>query len=239
MRGKLILFPVSIGAEIEASLPAYNQAWLNRCHIFIVEEVRTARRNLIKMGYQHPMDEVTFLELNEHTREEEMADYLDPIEQGEHIGLMSEAGMPCIADPGSLITRKAQLLGIEMVPLVGPSSLLLALMGSGFNGQNFAFAGYLPIDAAERQSRLRTMEQRIYKESQTQIIIEAPYRNDKLLKELSSKLQPTTLICVACDIMLPTQYLRTLPARQWGVLLDDADKPLSFHKRPAIFLLYR
>ena len=231
---KLILFPVPIGAEDpDTSLPPYNREVLNTCHIFIVENTRTARRNLKLMGYTHPIDAVTFFELNEHTSPVETIHYLDPIAQGHNIGLMSEAGIPCVADPGNIITAMAQRNGIEILPLVGPSSILLALMASGFNGQNFAFNGYSPIDPKSRLALIRTLEQRIHRDHQTQIFIEAPYRNDKLLQFFASHLLPDTRICVACDLTLPTQYIRTRRARQW------LTSPPQLHKRPTIFLLYK
>jgi len=230
----LILFPVPIGGDsIDQVLPPYNRDLLQSCRTFIVEELRTARRNLKRMGYSHPIDDTLFYELNEHTRPSDIEHYLDGAKE-QNIGLMSEAGLPCIADPGSLITDLAQRRGIEVLPLVGPSSLLLALMASGFNGQHFAFEGYLPVDASQRRSRLAALEQRIYRENQTQIFIEAPYRNDKLLADLASHLQPSTRICVACDLTLPSQFIRTLPAREWK---DSPHPPL--HKHPAIFLLYK
>lgn len=230
----LILFPVPIGADdVDISLPPYNKAMLNTCHHFIVEELRTARRNLKRMGYEYPIDDTQFYELNEHTSELEIEHYLDPIAQGCNIGLMSEAGLPCVADPGALITRMAQRRGISIIPLVGPSSIMMGLMASGFNGQNFAFIGYLPIDKTKRQSTLKILEQRIYREHQTQILIEAPYRNNQLLAELAATLLPTTRICVACDISLPSQYIVTRPARQWL-----ADAP-NLHKRNTVFLLYQ
>ena len=232
--GKLILFPVPIGAEDpDNSLPPYNREMLNTCHTFIVEDIRTARRNLKRMGYIHSIDSVTFFELNEHTLPNNISNYLDDLDDDENIGLMSEAGLPCIADPGNLITSMAQQRGIEIVPLVGPSSIFLALMASGFNGQNFAFNGYPPINNESRMALLRTIEQRIHRDSQTQIFIEAPYRNDKLLHFLASNLKPFPRICVACDITLPTQYIKSKLARQW---LND---PPLLHKRPTIFLLYK
>ncbi|MBR3487747.1 MAG: SAM-dependent methyltransferase [Bacteroidales bacterium] len=231
---KLILFPVPIGAtDPDTSLPPYNRELLNACHIFIVENIRTARRNLKRMGYTSPIDNVTFLELNEHTSPLDISHYLDPIAQGEDIGLMSEAGIPCVADPGSLITSMAQRNGIDILPLIGPCSIMLALMASGFNGQNFAFNGYPPIDEKSRTTLLHTLEQRIYRDHQTQIFIEAPYRNDKLLQYLAAHLQPTTRICVATDITLPTQYIRTRLARQWRT------DPPQLNKRPTIFLIYK
>lgn len=239
MNGNLILFPVPIGGGLDASIPEANRALLNSCRAFIVEDIRTARRNLHFMGYEHPIDEVQFFELSEHTDPADIGHYLDLLAEGENMGLMSEAGLPCVADPGVLITDMAQRRGIEVVPLVGPSSLLMALMASGFNGQNFAFNGYLPYDKAKRTAQLRLMEQRIYREHQTQLLIEAPYRNDKLLSELSRVLQSTTRICVACDIMLPTQYIRTLYARQWAERPHVGGQPLSLNKRNTVFLLYQ
>lgn len=237
--GKLILFPVTIGGELDASLPEANRALLDSCRTFIVEDLRTARRNLHNMGYGSPLDETQFFELNEHTDVADIGHYLDPIAEGQNVGLMSEAGLPCVADPGALITDMAQRRGIEIMPLVGPSSLLMALMASGFNGQNFAFNGYLPYDKAERSAALKQMEHRIYREHQTQLLIEAPYRNDKLLAELARTLQPTTRICVACDIMLPTQYIRTLGARQWVDPPKIDGMPISLNKRNTVFLLYQ
>ncbi|MCQ2274795.1 MAG: SAM-dependent methyltransferase [Bacteroidales bacterium] len=230
----LILFPVPIGADdINVSLPAYNRELLNTCRTFIVEDVRTARRNLKRMGYTAaPFDDCTFYELNEHTRPEDTIHYLDPISQGCNVGLMSEAGLPCIADPGNLITAEAQRQGIDIIPLVGPSSIMLSLMASGFNGQNFAFLGYPPIDGAQRSAWIKKIETSVYRDSQTQIFIEAPYRNDKLLDYLARNLQPTTRICVACDLTLPSQYIHTRAARKW------LTNPPQLHKHPAIFLIY-
>lgn len=234
MNGKLILFPVSIGAEdIHFSLPDANISLLNTCHTFIVEEVRTARRFLKWAGYRHSIDSTRFFVLNEHTSENEISDYLSPIFDGENIGLLSEAGLPCVADPGALITRRAQRLGIEIQPLVGPSSLLLSLMASGFNGQNFAFSGYLPIDRNERARAIRTLELRLHKEHQTQIFIEAPYRNNQMLETLSETLQPETLICVATDVTLPTQQILSKTAAQWR----KHRLSINLHKRNTVFLI--
>ena len=231
---RLILFPVPIGADdADISLPPYNREMLNTCRTFIVEDVRTARRNLKRMGYTHPIDDTTFLELNKHSDPAAVGHYLDTLDDTHPIGLMSEAGLPCVADPGNIITDMAQRRGIEVVPLTGPSSILLALMASGFNGQNFAFVGYLPIDAKQRQARLRTLEQRAHREEQTQIFIETPYRNNQLLAYLANHLQADTRLCVACDLTLPTQFIRTLDARQW------LDNPPDLSKRCCVFLLYK
>ena len=234
MKGKLILFPVPIGAEeIASSLPAQNIEWLASCRTFIVEELRTARRFLKKAGYPYAIDDTTFHVLNEHTTHEEIGNYMDAIEKGENIGLLSEAGLPCVADPGAMITRVAQRRGIEIVPLVGPSSLMLALMASGFNGQNFAFNGYLPVDKSKRTSAIRHLEERLHREHQTQIFIEAPYRNNQILEALSTTLQPNTMICVACDLTMPTQYIRSLTAAKWQKERTKVD----LHKRNTVFLI--
>ena len=233
-KGRLILFPVPIGAEdIASSLPAANSELLATCHTFIVEELRTARRFLKKAGYPYAIDNTAFFELNEHTSHEEIGNYLDAIDKGENIGLLSEAGLPCVADPGAMITKVAQRRGIEVVPLVGPSSLMLALMASGFNGQSFAFNGYLPVDKSRRASAIKHLEERLHREHQTQIFIEAPYRNNQMLEALSNVLQPNTMICVACDLTLPTQYIRSLTARQWQ---KDREK-VNLHKRNTVFLI--
>ena len=234
MKGRLILFPVPIGAEdIASSLPAANAELLASCHTFIVEELRTARRFLKKAGYPHAIDDTVFLELNEHTSQEDIVGYLDAIERGENIGLLSEAGLPCVADPGAMITRVAQRRGIENVPLIGPSSLMLALMASGFNGQSFAFVGYLPVDKSKRAAAIRHLEERLHREHQTQIFIEAPYRNNQLLEALSTVLQPNTIICVATDLTLPTQYIHSLSAAKWK---KEREK-VNLHKRNTVFLI--
>jgi len=229
--GKLILFPVTIGGTVDQSLPSYNKELLDSCHTFIVEEIRTARRFLKAAGYIHAIDDTTFLELNEHTDPNAVSDYLNPIKQGENIGLLSEAGLPCIADPGSVITRIAQQRGIEVVPLVGPSSLMMTLMASGFNGQNFAFNGYLPVDRAKREQAIRHLESRSFKERQPQIFIEAPYRNNQLLQSLVSVCHNETLICVGCDIMLPSQFIKTQTAAQWRKAMPD------LHKHNTVFII--
>ena len=233
-KGRLILFPVPIGAEeMGMSLPTVNRELLATCRTFIVEELRTARRFLKKAGYPYPIDDTVFLELNEHTTHEEIGGYLDAIERGENIGLLSEAGLPCVADPGAMITKVAQRRGIEVVPLVGPSSLMLALMASGFNGQSFAFVGYLPVDKSRRASAIRHLEERLHREHQTQLFIEAPYRNNQMLESLSTVLQPNTMICVACDLTLPTQYIRSLSAAKWKTERGKID----LHKRNTVFLI--
>lgn len=234
MKGHLILFPVPIGAEeMDYSLPTHNLQLLATCHTFIVEELRTARRFLKRAGYPFPIDDTVFFELNEHTSHEAIGNYLDSIERGENIGLLSEAGLPCVADPGAMITRVAQRRGIEIIPLIGPSSLMLALMASGFNGQSFAFNGYLPVDKSKRAAAIRHLEERLHREHQTQLFIEAPYRNNQMLEALSSVLQPQTMICVACDLTLSSQYIRSLTAARWQKERTKVD----LHKRNTVFLI--
>lgn len=234
MNGKLILFPVPIGSDnLAMSLPEGNLGLLATCHTFIVEELRTARRFLKKAGYPYSIDDTVFHELNEHTSPEDIGHYLDAIEKGENIGLLSEAGLPCVADPGAMITRIAQRRGIEIIPLVGPSSLMLALMASGFNGQNFAFVGYLPVDKSKRAAAIHHLEERLHREHQTQLFIEAPYRNNQMLETLSTVLQPNTMVCVACDLTLPTQIIRALTARQW----QREREKVNIHKRNTVFLI--
>lgn len=233
-KGKLILFPVPIGAEgMEVSLPEGNREWLATCRTFIVEELRTARRFLKKVGYPYPIDETEFHLLNEHTTHGEIGGYLDAIGRGENVGLLSEAGLPCVADPGAMIVRVAQRRGIEVVPLVGPSSLMLALMASGLNGQRFAFNGYLPVEKNQRASAIRKLEERARREGQTQLFIEAPYRNNQLLEALCTVLQPDTAICVACDLTLETQYVRTMSVKQW----QKERTRVNLHKRNTVFLI--
>lgn len=244
-KGKLILFPVPIGDygqkgtgtdtadEMALSLPQGNMELLATCRTFIVEELRSARRFLKRAGYPYPIDDTVFLELNEHTTHDAVCHHLDAIERGENIGLLSEAGLPCVADPGAMITRIAQRRGIEVVPLVGPSSLMLALMASGLNGQRFAFKGYLPVDRSARAATLRRIEEHVHHTHETQIFIEAPYRNNQMLEALSTVLQADTLVCVACDLTLPTQYIRTLPSSKWKAERGKID----LHKRNTVFLI--
>lgn len=228
------MFPVPIGAEeIGTSLPAENLELLATCRTFIVEELRTARRFLKKADYPFPIDDTVFFELNEHTTHDEIGNYLDAIERGENIGLLSEAGLPCVADPGAMITKVAQRRGIEVVPLVGPSSLMLALMASGFNGQSFAFNGYLPVDKSRRAAAIKHLEERLHREHQTQLFIEAPYRNNQMLEALSTVLQSNTMICVACDLTLPTQYIRSLTAAKW----QKEREKVNLHKRNTVFVI--
>lgn len=231
-KGKLILFPVGLGGDdLSVCLPAYNTTLLNTCTTFIVEELRTARRFLKKAGYLTPIDDTTFFILNEHTQQPEIEHYLDGIVEGKNIGVLSEAGLPCIADPGAMVVRMAQKRGVEVLPLVGPSSLMMALMASGFNGQNFAFVGYLPIDKPERVRAIKALEARASHEKQTQIFIETPYRAAQTIELLANTCNPNTMICVATDITLDTQFIKSATAAYWKKHLPD------IAKRNTVFLI--
>lgn len=229
----LYLFPTPIADnELNCSFPSINIELLQECDFFIVEELRTARRFLKKAGYKKNFDEVEFFLLNEHTEPQDIEYFLKPIQEGKNIGLMSEAGLPCVADPGSMIVGLAQRKGIKVMPLVGASSLMLALMASGFNGQNFAFVGYLPVDKSLRAKRIKELEALVFKTNQTQIFIEAPYRNNQMLESLIANLNPNTMICVATDISMESQQIISKTAKQWKSI------KIELHKRNTVFLIY-
>lgn len=230
--GKLYLFPSFLApVKPEEVFPAANIALLSQVRYFVVEELRTARRFLKACDRSIDIDSLHFDVLNEHTDPATVPAMLEPALEGHDMGLISEAGCPAVADPGSNLVAAAARKGIEVVPLVGPSSILLSLMASGFNGQSFAFLGYLPFDGAKRATAFKEMERAI-RRGQTQIFIETPYRNRRLIEELSAAFPPDMLLCVACDLTGPAQSIRTMPLSQWRK--DTAD----YAKRPAIFLLY-
>ena len=234
MQASLYLIPVTLGdTPVEKVLPSYNQEIALTIRHFIVENERTARRFLKKCNPAFDIDGCTFYLLNKHTSPEEIVVYLNPIKEGHSVGMLSEAGCPAVADPGSDIVHIAQQVGIKVIPLAGPSSILLSLMASGFNGQSFAFHGYLPIDAVERVKTLKRLEQRIYAENQTQIFIETPYRNHKLINDLIKNCQSSTLLCIAANLTCDDEWVRTLPVKQW------AQQKIELSKIPAIFLLYK
>lgn len=231
--GKIYLFPSMMApGEPQAVLPARNIDLLRTVRYFVVEELRSARRFLKACDRSIVIDDLHFEVLNEHTPAEAVEAMLAPALEGHDIGVISEAGCPAVADPGADLVAAAQRRGIEVVPLVGPSSILMSLMGSGFNGQSFAFLGYLPVDAQRRAAAFKDMERNIRRLRQTQIFIETPYRNDKLLAELCAALPQDMLLCVASDITGESQSIRTMPLRRWR---SEGRGP---GKVPAIFLLY-
>lgn len=227
------MIPCPIGqSEVWDVLPAANREVMASLNYFIVENTRSARRFLSKAKLGLVIDNLRFEELNEHTKAEELEMLIAPLLEGVSAGVISEAGVPGIADPGADIVALCHRKGIEVVPLVGPSSLLLALMSSGMNGQSFAFNGYLPIKGAERSKAVKHFERRAVSEHQSQIFIETPYRNDKLLEDFISLLSDNTRLCVASDIMESSQYIRTMTIAQWR----KTQKP-SLSKRPTVFII--
>ncbi len=231
MAGKIYLIPTPLGVGRQQNyLDTESLQIIAGIRHYIVEEERTARRFLSSLKLSIPIPELTLHVLNEHTQPQAIAHYLDAITD-QNIGLMSEAGVPCVADPGNLIVQIAHQKGIQVIPLIGPSSIIMALMASGMNGQNFAFNGYLPIQSKERISRIRFFEKRSSTEHQTQIFIETPYRNGQLLNDMLEACNPTTRICIAADLSLETEYIKTLTVKDWKQNLPN------IHKRPAIILL--
>lgn len=230
--GRLYLIPSPLGDnDVAEVLPASVLALLPTIRVFVVEEVRTARRFLSKAGLKGHIDELEFHELNEHTTAPEVESLL-PLFDGGDVGLISEAGLPAVADPGAALVALAHRKGIEVVPMVGPSSLMLALMASGLDGQSFAFRGYLPAKTDERRSALKTVEKQSAQLHQSEIFIETPYRNDSLFSDLLSGLSPLTRLCIAADITLPTQFIRTRTIAEWR-----RERGFTIGKRPCVFII--
>lgn len=230
----LYLIPVGLSdAELDTVLPQRNIQVVREIKHYIVENVRSARRFLKKCDRSIDIDTLTFYELNRHTRPEDIPAMLAPLMGGEPVGVISEAGCPAIADPGADVVAIAQSRGMKVVPLVGPSSILMGLMASGFNGQSFAFLGYLPIDSAQRARKLKEMEQRIVREDQTQIFIETPYRNNALVAEICKAMPQYIKLCIATNITGAGEHIVTQGVKQWLNHLPDLNKV------PTIFLLYK
>ena len=225
--------PISEQRDVWDVLPKSNLEVINSLDYFIVENIRSARRFLSRAGIERKIDQLEFVELNEHTSKvEDVERMLRPILEGRSAGVISEAGVPGVADPGADIAALAHRHGVRVVPLVGPSSILMSVMASGLNGQSFAFVGYLPIKDGERARRLRELERRVREERQSQLFIEAPYRNVKLYETLVSMLSPTLRLTVATDITSPEEFILTLPIAEWR----KRGVP-EIAKRPTIFLL--
>ncbi len=234
METALYLIPVTLGeTPIEQVLPSYNKEIILEIRHFIVEDVRSARRFLKKMERTIDIDTLTFVTLNKHTSPEEIAGMLRPLENGMPMGVISEAGCPAVADPGADVVAIAQRKGLRVIPLVGPSSIILSVMASGFNGQSFAFHGYLPIEGNERVKHLKELENRIYNEHQTQLFIETPYRNNKLLDDILKTCRPQTKLCIASNITCPDESICTKSVQEWRKQIPHLDKV------PSIFLLYK
>ena len=230
----LYLIPCTLGdnAPMEV-LPLTVRKIIEPLNHFIVENEKEARRFIKRITPQKKQDQLVLYPLNKFTDPMELQNYLDPLAAGQSMGLLSDAGCPGVADPGAEIVKMAHRKKITIHPLVGPSSILLALMGSGLNGQNFAFNGYLPIDKAKRQKEIKKLEKKSFDFNQSQLFIETPYRNDQMLQDLLKSLDRNTEVCVACDLTLPTQFIKTLSVKEWKKL------NLTFHKRPAIFIIHK
>jgi 16S rRNA (cytidine1402-2'-O)-methyltransferase len=236
MKGKLYLVPVTLGEQSrpEDVLPLSTLAILRGLKEFVVENEKSARHFLKAAGISFPLPEIRLHPIGKHVTLEEMTHYLDSAKHGQDMGLLSEAGCPGVADPGAEIVRMAQDAGIVVVPLVGPSSLLLALMASGMNGQQFRFHGYLPIDKGERSRYLKNLERDIQQTGCSHLFIETPFRNMQLFEELTRTLDGSTRLCIACDLTLPSETARTMTIAGW-----KKNNAPNLHKRPAVFVLGR
>jgi 16S rRNA (cytidine1402-2'-O)-methyltransferase len=233
MSAALYLIPVTLGeTSIEQVLPSYNHEVIMGIRHFIVENIRSARRFLRQTDRTFPIDDTTFFEMGKHSDERAFSQYLQPLREGKPVGVISEAGCPAVADPGADIVGIAQREGLRVIPLVGPNSMIMAVMSSGLGGQSFAFNGYLPVDTTDRAKKLKMLETRAWTEGQTQLFIETPYRNEKMFQALLSALRPQTRLCIAAGITTQDEYIRTLRISEWkNTKLPDLSKI------PAIFLI--
>jgi len=232
LKGVLYLIPSPLGDnDPKEVIPATVMELASTLKHFVVEEVRTARRYLSKIGLKGRIDSLEFYELNEHTKPQEVEAYIKILLSGESMGLISEAGLPAVADPGSLLVELAHNNGIEVKPMVGPSSLMMALMASGMNGQSFAFTGYLPVKPEERRARIKHLEKLSLTQHQTQIIIETPYRNNSLLGDMLLACSPKTRLCIAAEISLEGAFIKTKTIEQWG------REKVDLNKKPCVFIL--
>lgn len=232
--GTLYLIPVMLG-ETAANevLPAGVLRAVELIDDYIVENGKVARKFIKAMYPEKVQASLRLFELNKHTEEKEIKSFIQPLLEGRNMGLMSDAGCPGVADPGAVIVALAHERGIRVVPLVGPSSILLSLMGSGMNGQSFTFNGYLPIDKNDKRTMLKNLEKWSFERNQSQLFIETPYRNNQLMEEMVQSLHPNTLLCVACDLTLPTEIMLTKPIHFWK------KHKIDLHKRPCIFILHK
>ncbi|MFY0482424.1 SAM-dependent methyltransferase [Flavobacterium sp. PLA-1-15] len=243
LKGKLYLIPTTLGdtnnsdlskqTEPMDVLPQTVKRAIDFIDTYIVENEKTARRFIKSIHPEKVQSSLKLSALNKHTEKSEHFSMIKPCLDGHNVGLMSEAGCPGVADPGAVIVKLAHENGIQVVPLVGPSSILLAIMASGMNGQSFAFNGYLPIDKSEKKSALKNLEKLSGDKNQSQIFIETPYRNNKMLEDILQAINPTTYLCIACDITLPTEYIKTMRASDWKKAKID------LHNRPTIFIIHR
>lgn len=232
-KGSLYLVPSTLGEKAVHTIPPYVLGTIKEVMHFIVENERSARRFLRSIGYRQDLDVVKMYPIGKHVEVEETIGYLKPVEDGLDMGLISEAGLPGVADPGALVVKRAHLMGIKVVPLVGPSSIFLALMASGLNGQSFCFHGYLPIHSKDRKHALKNLEMLSISHNQTQIFMEAPYRNNKLLEDVLAACHDDTELCIAINITTKNERIHSRYIHEW-----KKQKP-DLHKQPAIFLIFR
>lgn len=233
-KGKLYLIPGTLGdGPVEQVIPEYNFHIIRKLEVFVVEELRTARRFLRKSGFKGNFDETTLFVLNEHTVADEVPSFLQPAIAGQDIGLISEAGCPAVADPGSVLVRLAHESGIQVIPLAGPSSIMMALMASGLNGQQFTFHGYLPVKEPDRIKKIKEIERDAHKTGQTHIFIEAPYRNRQMIESITRNCMGHTLLSISCNLTMPDGEISTDAINNW--------KKRNYNpgKRPAVFLISR
>ncbi len=233
-KGNLYLIPCTLGdtPPLEV-LPLLVRKAVEEIDYYIVEHEKNARAFIKNIVARKSQLDLQFRIINKYTDISEIPDMLAPCHEGLDVGVISDAGCPGIADPGAVVVAEAHQQNIKVVPLVGPSSILLAMMASGFNGQNFAFNGYLPIDKRERRKEIKRLERLSEENNQSQLFIETPYRNNQLLESILNTVQPQTRICIACDITLPTEYILTLPAEVWKT------KKVDLNKRPTIFIIQK
>ncbi|MFK7755846.1 MAG: SAM-dependent methyltransferase [Flavobacteriales bacterium] len=232
-KGTLYLIPCTIGSAPELVIPASVNSIVNEIDVYVVENLRSARRFLSSIKIQTKIDNLTFYELGKHTEESDIPSFLNPAMEGKNIGLISEAGLPAVADPGGKLVAIAHGRGIKVKPFTGPSSLMLALMGSGFNGQNFRFRGYIPKERGERISFLKDMETEAVKRGISQIFMDTPFRNDNVLEDCLHHLSPKTYLNISADITMDSEFIRTLPVGNW-----KTQKP-QLKKRPTVFIIGR
>lgn len=234
-KGILYLIPTTLGdtAETADVIPVKVNTIINTIDEYIVENEKSARHYLKKIGIKKPLQEIILHPLNQHTEAKDISTYLNSIALGKNIGIISEAGCPGVADPGAEVVKSAHQKNIQVIPLVGPSSILLALMASGFNGQSFTFNGYLPKERSERIKKIKDLERLAQQKDQTQLFIETPYRNAHLLDDILTTCDGKTPLCIACDITLPTEFIKTKTVAAWKKEIPD------LNKRPTIFLIYK
>ncbi|MBR4322328.1 SAM-dependent methyltransferase [Treponema sp.] len=235
MESALYLIPCPMGETAkEQVLPSYNTQIVKNIRHFIVESRKAAVRFLVSLDKTFPIDDCTFTELSEHTDQKaDLSKLLLPLEKGESMGVISDAGCPCIGDPGSRAVEIAQKKNLRIIPLVGPNSMIMAIMASGFNGQNFAFNGYLPVKSGEREGKIKQLENKVYKEDQTQLFIETPYRNQKMLEAILKTCRPETKLCLASGITTSEEFIKTKTIAAWK------KEKIELKKIPMIFLMYK